>query len=128
MEVLAGRILLRPRDVRRSQRFYEEELGLGVYREWGEGQDRGIVFFLGGGLLEISGYSTEPPSDSMVILLQVRALRRVRDELVGNGVRIEEEPELKPWGLLEMVVRDPDGHALVFVEVPADHPQRRPAG
>jgi catechol 2,3-dioxygenase-like lactoylglutathione lyase family enzyme len=126
MEVLAGRILLRPRDVKRSLRFYEDEIGLPVYREWGDGQDRGVVFFLGGALLEISGYSSEPPSDSMMLLLQVRGLRRLRDELVGNGVRIEEEPELKPWGLLEMVVRDPDGHALVLIEVPADHPLRRP--
>ena len=42
-----------------------------------------------------------------------------------RGVPIEQEPELKPWGLFEMVARDPDGLALVFVEVPAAHPLRR---
>ena len=125
MEVLASRILLRPRDLKRSLRFYEDELGLAIYREWGEGQERGVVFYLGGALLEVSGYSSDGPSDSLVILVQVRTLRLVRDEIVDRSVRIEEEPELKPWGLLEMVVRDPDGHALVFVEVPAEHPLRR---
>jgi catechol 2,3-dioxygenase-like lactoylglutathione lyase family enzyme len=125
MEVLAGRVVLRPRDVKRSLRFYEEELGLAVYREWGEGAERGVVFYLGGALLEVSGYSSDGPSDSLVMLVQVRALRLVRDELADRNVRIEEEPELKPWGLLEMVVRDPDGHAIVLVEVPAEHPLRR---
>src|SRR5439155_20781965 len=54
-----------------------------------------------------------------------RALSAVRRQLAEKAVVVEEEPELKPWGLLEMVVRDPDGLALVFVEVPVDHPLRR---
>src|SRR5512133_1534424 len=29
------------------------------------------------------------------------------------------------WGLFEMVARDPDGLALVLVEVPPEHPLRR---
>jgi hypothetical protein len=29
------------------------------------------------------------------------------------------------WGLLEMTMRDPDGLALIFVEVPPEHPRRR---
>lgn len=49
MEVLSSRILLRPSDLERSLHFYEDVLGLAVYREWGEGKSRGVVFFLGGG-------------------------------------------------------------------------------
>ena len=49
-------------DLERSLRFYEETLGLAVYREWGRGRERGVVFFLGGGLLEVSGSSAEPSS------------------------------------------------------------------
>jgi uncharacterized glyoxalase superfamily protein PhnB len=48
-----------------------------------------------------------------------------RRRLAEAGIAIEEEPELKPWGLIEMAVRDPDGLAIVIVEVPRDHPQRR---
>jgi catechol 2,3-dioxygenase-like lactoylglutathione lyase family enzyme len=125
MEVLSSRTLLRPRDVERSLRFYEETLGLAVYREWGEGRNRGVVFFLGGGLLEVSGSSTESPSDFVRLFIQVRDLREIRERLTDRGVLIEEEPELKPWGLFELVTRDPDGMALVFVEVPAEHPLRR---
>lgn len=125
MEILASRTLLHPTDLARSQRFYEEEIGLAIYREWGEGPTRGVAFFLGGGLLEVSGGSPQPPSEATGLVLQVRDLAATRASLVERGVVPEEEPELKPWGLLEMTVRDPDGLALIFVEVPPDHPRRR---
>jgi catechol 2,3-dioxygenase-like lactoylglutathione lyase family enzyme len=125
MEVLSSRILLRPSDLERSLHFYEDVLGLAVYREWGEGKSRGVVFFLGGGLLEVSGSSAQAPSDAVRFFLQVRDLRSARELLVAAGVAIEEEPEVKPWGLFEMVARDPDRLALVFVEVPPEHPLRR---
>ena len=60
MEVLSSRVLLSPRDLERSLRFYEGTLGPADYREWGQGRGRGVVFFLGGGLLEVSGSSTAP--------------------------------------------------------------------
>ena len=125
MEILSSRVLLRPADLERSLGFYEEALGLAVYREWGEGPDRGVVFFLGGGLLELSGSAKTAPTDAVRLFLQVRDLRAVHERLLGRSVRIEEGPELKPWGLMELVARDPDGLALVFVEVPPDHPLRR---
>jgi uncharacterized glyoxalase superfamily protein PhnB len=46
-------------------------------------------------------------------------------QLTEDGVVIEQQPEVKPWGLFEMTARDPDGLALVFVEVPREHPMRR---
>jgi catechol 2,3-dioxygenase-like lactoylglutathione lyase family enzyme len=126
MEVLASRILLHPTDLDRSQRFYEQTIGLAVYREWGTGPSRGVVFFLGGGgLLEVSGGSSGPPSGATELVLQIRDLGATRASLVERGVVPEADPELKPWGLLEMTVRDPDGLALIFVEVPPEHPQRR---
>ncbi len=47
MEVLSSRVLLQPVDFERSLRFYSDTLGLHVYREWGIGSTRGVVFFLG---------------------------------------------------------------------------------
>jgi catechol 2,3-dioxygenase-like lactoylglutathione lyase family enzyme len=126
VEILASRILLHPTDLDRSLGFYEQAIGLAVYREWGSGRSRGVVFFLGGGgLLEVSGTSPEPPSAATGLVLQVPDLSATRGCLAGRGVVVDAEPELKPWGLLEMTVRDPDGLALIFVEVPPEHPRRR---
>jgi catechol 2,3-dioxygenase-like lactoylglutathione lyase family enzyme len=121
VDVLASRVLLRPSDLERSLRFYGETLGLAVFREW----DGGVVFFIGAGLLEVSGSAGEPPSGSVRLLLQVRDVQQEWRRLAAAGVTIEDEPERKPWGLIEMVVRDPDGLAIVIVQVPPDHPQRR---
>jgi catechol 2,3-dioxygenase-like lactoylglutathione lyase family enzyme len=126
MEILSSRILLHPTDLERSLRFYEQTIGLAIYREWGTGSSRSVVFFLGGGgLLEVSGGSGQPPSEATGLILQVRDLSATHALLRERGVAPEAAPELKPWGLHEMTVRDPDGLALIFVEVPADHPRRR---
>jgi catechol 2,3-dioxygenase-like lactoylglutathione lyase family enzyme len=125
MDVLASRTLLHPLDPPATRRFYAETLGLGVYREWGEGDHRGTVFFAGGGLLEVSGIASAPASDATRILLQVRDLAFERDRLARAGVAILEEPETKPWGLIEMTIRDPDGRAIVLTQVPPGHPQRQ---
>jgi catechol 2,3-dioxygenase-like lactoylglutathione lyase family enzyme len=125
MEVLSSRISLRPTDLERSLRFYEHTLGLAIYREWGRGPGRGVAFFLGGGLLEVSGVADEAPGRAVRLVLQVRDLRAAHRRLVASGVEIDEEPEVKPWGLFELTARDPDGLALIFVEVPEEHPLRR---
>ena len=85
---------------------------MAVYREWGRGRERGVAFFLGGGLLEVSGTSVGPASGAVRLFLQVRDLRAVRERLAARGVPVEEDPTVRPWGLFEMVARDPDGLAL----------------
>lgn len=120
VDVLASRILLHPSDFARSRRFYGETLGLAVFREWSSG----VVYHIGAGLLEVSGSTGELPSGAVRVLLQVRDVREEHRRLRAAGVEIEEEPQRRPWGLDEMVVRDPDGLAVVIVEVPPGHPQR----
>jgi len=125
MEVLSSRVLVRPTDFERSFRFYAETLGLHVYREWSSGSTRGVVFFLGGGFLELSGSSRTAASESVGVWLQVRDVDGVGDELDEAGVDIIEVPTDKPWGLREMQIRDQDGLRIVIVEVPETHPLRR---
>ena len=125
VEILTSRVLLRPTDIGRSLRFYEHTIGLAIYREWGAGPARSVVFFLGGGgLLEISGTHPEPPSPAISLVLQVRDISATHQRLSEQQVTVEAEPERKPWGLIEMTVRDPDGLALIIVEVPPEHPRR----
>ena len=125
MEILSSRILLRPSDPDRSRRFYRDVLGLAVYREFGPPDDTGVVFFLGQGLLEVSGHSVGPPGRSVMIWIQVRDVRAEHARLDAAGVPIIQEPALEPWGLIEMQIEDPDGIRIVLVEVPAGHPLRR---
>jgi predicted enzyme related to lactoylglutathione lyase len=125
MEVLSSRVLVHPTDFERSFRFYAENLGLHVYREWSSGATRGVVFFLGGGFLELSGSSRPGTSESVGVWLQVRDVNAVGRELEEAGVEIIEPPTNKPWGLREMQIRDPDGLSIVIVAVPEIHPLRR---
>jgi predicted enzyme related to lactoylglutathione lyase len=125
MEVLSSRILLRPVDLDRSRHFYREVLGLAVYREFGPASDPAVVFFLGQGLLEVSGRGPGPSSVPVMIWLQVRDVQAEYRRLVAAGARILREPAEEPWGLTEMWIEDPDGVRIVLVEVPATHPLRR---
>jgi predicted enzyme related to lactoylglutathione lyase len=125
MEVLSSRVLVRPTDFERSFRFYAESLGLHVYRQWSSGSIRGVVFFLGGGFLELSGSSRTAASESAGLWLQVRDVDAAGRDLEEVGVDIIEVPTEKPWGLREMQVRDPDGLSIVIIEVPETHPLRR---
>ncbi|CAM5437297.1 MULTISPECIES: VOC family protein [Streptomyces] len=124
VHVLSSRILLRPTDPERSRAFYGEQLGLSVYREFGTGPERGTVYFLGGGFLEVSGRSEGPPSPAVRLWLQVEDVKAAGEELRARGVEIVRPPVREPWGLAEMWIADPDGTPIVLVEVPSDHPLR----
>ena len=125
MDVLSSRILLRPGDLDRSRRFYRDTLGLAIYREFGPRDDPAVVFFLGQGLLEVSGHADGLPGRSVMIWIQVRDVRAEHARLAAAGVPVIREPAAEPWGLTEMWIEDPDGIRIVLVEVPADHPLRR---
>ena len=125
MEVLSSRVLLHPKDFERSLRFYSESLGLHIYREWGSGSNRGVVFFLGGGFIELSGSSHTTANENVGLWLQVRDVDAVGAVLTETRVDVIELPTDKPWGLREMQIRDPDGLKIVIVEVPENHPLRR---
>jgi catechol 2,3-dioxygenase-like lactoylglutathione lyase family enzyme len=122
MDVLAGRVLIHPTNPERSQHFYRDALGLAVYREF----SGGVVFFLGGAFLEVSGAApAETATSTIELWLQVRDVVAEHERLLAIGVPIIREPRHEPWGLIEMWVSDPDGVRIVLVEVPEDHPLRR---
>ena len=129
MEILAGRVLLRPTDPDVTTAFYRESLGLAVYREF----PGGTVFFLGGGFLEVSAHASEPaeptqgaaPRTGVALWMQVRDVAEAHKELADKGVSILREPRREPWGLDEMWIADPDGVRIGVVEIPPEHPLRR---
>lgn len=125
VEILGSRVLLRPSEPERTRRFYRDALGLAVYREFGPADDPGLVFFLGGGFLEVSGQSTREAGSGVALWIQVRDVAAEHLRLTANGVPVVRAPQQEPWGLVEMWIEDPDGVQIVLVEVPSDHPLRR---
>jgi catechol 2,3-dioxygenase-like lactoylglutathione lyase family enzyme len=129
MHVLSSRVLLRPADIDAAIDFYENRLGLVRYREWGTPPHRGVVYFLGGGFLELTetprDHQRPAAPDGVRLWLQVADVAAACAELAGNGVEIGHWPERKPWGLIEATVHDPEGLELVLIETPIDHPLRR---
>lgn len=125
MEILGSRVLLHPTDPARSRAFYRETLGLAVFREFGDPDDPGVVFFLGSGLLELSGRGEAAPGPGVALWLQVRDAHAECARLAAAGVPVLRQPRTEPWGLVEGWIADPDGLRIVLVEVPADHPLRR---
>ena len=122
MEILASRVLLRPRDPERTRAFYRDALGLAVFREF----PGGTVFFTGGGYLEVSGAAQDgPAAGSVALWLQVRDLAAAHTDLAARGVEIARAPQREPWGLDEMWIADPDGVRIVLVQIPPEHPMRR---
>ncbi len=152
VEILAGRVLLRPVDMTRSLAFYRDVLGLAIAREF----PGGTVFFLGGGYLEVSGQATaskakgtaasqqasadqeqtgpggspsdvEPdePDEQVRLWIQVRDLATTYRTLLERGATVVRPPRQEPWGLNEMWVTDPDGLRIGIIEVPPPHPLRR---
>ncbi len=125
MHVLASRVILEPADFHASVAFYEDGLGLVRFREWGSAPRRGVVYFLGGGYLELHESGAGLATLGIRLWLQVADARAAFDELTARGIAIDTAPERKPWGLIEMDLKDPDGLPIVVIETPLDHPLRR---
>jgi len=124
VDVLSSRVLYRTDDFEILRAFYEDTIGLAVYREYGvDGTVTGVVFFLGGGFLEVSRAAARSPS--ITLWLQVADVRAEEARLRAAGVLVAKASERMPWGLMECWVADPEGNELRLVEVPPDHPLRR---
>jgi predicted enzyme related to lactoylglutathione lyase len=125
MDVLSSRVILRVADLARSRAFYEDTIGLHVYREYGiDGAVTGVVYFLGGGFLELTEGRADTSRD-VVLWLQVPDLEAEAARLEEHGVTVRKPAARMPWGLLELWIEDVDGTEVRIVEVPADHPLRR---
>jgi hypothetical protein len=76
---------------------------------------------LGGGFLELSG-STPAPANGFSTLWLPAGRRRACETSAFPSRR---RPRASPGGLVELLLADPGGHAVILVEVPEDHFLRR---
>ena len=126
MEVLSSRVIVSAVDFDRSRSFYQDVLGLRVYREYGSGDVvTGVVFFLGGGFLELTSGAAGPAGDAVKLWLQVPDVEAEERRLRQAGTRVRKPAGRMPWGLFELWIEDPDGLEIRVIEVPPEHPLRR---
>ena len=124
--MLSSRVILRARDLAASRAFYERTLGLRIYREYGAaGAVTGVVYFLGGGFLELTERDDGDRSSGATLWIQVPDLAAEAARLAADAITVRKPVERMPWGLVEFWIEDPDGVELRLVEVPDDHPLRR---
>ena len=54
------------------------------------------------------------PSHERDLYLYVNRIDELHDNLVGRGAKIVQPPTVARFGILELVVEDPDGHRIAF--------------
>lgn len=119
-------MILTTPDLPRLRHFYETVIGLHPYREYGTGGEvSGVVFFLGGGFLELVKGDPGPAVAAVKLWLQVADLQAEEHRLVAAGVAVLQPRRRMPWGLDELWLTDPDGWEIRMIEVPPEHPLRR---
>ncbi len=52
------------------------------------------------------------------VVVYVRRVAALYEELQGSGANIVQEYGERPWGTLDFTVEDPDGVRLIFTEAP----------
>ena len=98
-----------------TRQIEEARRGLAVCHEFADRDDPGLVFFLGGGYLEVSGVGDGTVARNLALWIQVRDLAAEHQRLQAAGVEILRAPEREPWGLLEMWIADPMGYASFWL-------------
>ncbi len=105
--------------------FYRDALAFAVHAEWDNPGDRGTVFAISGGFLEIlslpgpiaegprKGTAFTPPAGSW-LLIQTDDLEGLHQRVVERGLEIAEDLREHPWRHRDFGVRDPNGLLLYF--------------
>lgn len=100
-------------------RFYGEELGFPVVKQWDRSNARGLRFDVGGMRLEILDNERErkssalgTPADRFHVVIEVDDI-----DAAGREIKIDAPPaETTSWGARIFQVRDPDGVPVTFLQ------------
>ena len=131
-------IHIKVKNIRKSLRFY---LAFGLKPKFAYGDEafvrklkgvptapekyHGVIFNIGGGLFEIADGHTAVKQDvfqqtlqssKVSSMLHVNSVEEVVKICRKNKFALVVEPKVFPWGTKEVVVKDPDGFILVFIE------------
>lgn len=123
MKILAGATVLLVTDVVASATYYRDALGFTFERFWGDPpdfcmvwRDRQCVMLSGAPPVAAPRPVSQVKPAVWDVYFWVDRLDPLFEELTQRGATIRQEPLVKPYGVRELVVVDPDGHQLCFGE------------
>lgn len=106
-------------DLDRSVSFYRALLGVAP----AERRDRIALFRVGDAKLLLHGDTEHrrippgtPRGAGLALHFEVGDIHAFREGLRRAGIAVTEEPELQPYGVWELALRDPDGYEVEFVQ------------
>ena len=111
-EILSARPNFYVKDIEASVAFYRDVLGFETKAMMGEPPNFALLQ-AGGAELALIQLDTPAVSGCYVYVTGVEALH---DHCVARGVTVTYPLTLEPWGLLNFVVADPDGHQIAIGE------------
>ncbi len=96
-----------------SKKFYGDLLGLPTH------PNRKDVYLVGTQLIEVYPAPSKDIADRLAhVAFATDDVERMREYLLENGVKVEEKVKSNPQGVKWLEMKDPDGHAIEFVEDP----------
>lgn len=119
METLGLAPVLLVPDVKVALRYYADVLGFEVDTYEAVPEDYGYArrgawrLHFARGDRALPNNEVVPP-DLFDVYLWVDDVRGLHEELAGRGAELLYEPTERPWGMLEIRVRDPNGYVLGF--------------
>mgnify|MGYP005727559515 CR=1 FL=1 len=124
--IVAATPFLWVRDLARTMRYFETQLGFEIAFDYGdppfyaEVERNGVHFALrciDEGYFQALGDRRER-EELPVATLHVRAIKALYLELEDNGARFFQKLRTEPWGARSFIVSDPDGNLIAFAESP----------
>ncbi len=112
VSVVNARPNLAVADVERSVAFYRDVLGFEATAVMGEPPNFALLHG-GGAELALLQESDVKPSGCYVYVTGVEALLK---HCEAQGVNVTYPLTLEPWGVLNFVIEDPDGHRIAIGE------------
>jgi predicted enzyme related to lactoylglutathione lyase len=104
-------IILYVRDMGEAMAYYTEKLLFRKLWDWGQPPSFGAVAF---GKVEIFLSLGGQGNPGTWLCIFIDDVDSYYQEIKARGAEIIEPPENKPWGMREMLVRDPNQHVIRF--------------
>lgn len=108
------RLMLYPVNFETSSRFYKNTLKFPVVHHWSRaGNDKGILFQAGSGIIELLQSSKQQPIAGCKISIEVPDVDFLFKKIHKRTI-IVFAPRDNPWGDRSFCIKDPQGLHLIF--------------